>query len=275
MLIPKKYHTITFASILVIASLVILSVSLNRPGETGFFRKIVLEMSSPAVRVINGSIEAVRGVWKRYLFLVGLEQENRALRARIAQLTKEANDYRELYFQERRLRELFGLKEGLRLPTVAAQVIDRENTHIFKTILINRGTSDGLKVGLPVVAAEGVVGRVVEASWNVSRVLLVIDYNSNVDALVQGSRVHGILQGGANTGCTLKYVERSEEVRLGETVMTSGLGGVFPKGLILGTVLSVDKKGSGLFQKIDIVPAVHFSRLEEVLVVNPEKEQKP
>jgi len=88
----------------VVASLIILSVSLHSPGEAYFFRKIVLEISSPAVDAINTSIERVRNVWKRYLFLVGLEEENRILRGRIAQLTKELNDYRELYYEERRLR---------------------------------------------------------------------------------------------------------------------------------------------------------------------------
>ncbi len=275
MLVPKKYHTVAIASILIIASLIILSISINRPGETGFFRKLVLEVSSPLVNVINASIDGVRGVWKRYIFLVGLEEENRVLKMRIAQLTKEINDYRELYLEERRLKELFGLKESLHLSVVAARVIDRENTYIFKTILINKGTSDGVQIGFPVISSEGVVGRIVEASWNVSRVLLTIDYNSNIDALLQGSRVQGILQGGSSTGCQLKYVERSEDVKVGETVMTSGLGGVFPKGLILGTVLSVDRKGSGLFQKLEVLPSVHFSRLEEVLVVAPVKEQQP
>ncbi len=273
MLIPKKYQTIGVASVLVVASLVILSVSLHSPGETYFFRKIVLEISSPAVDAINTSIEGVRNVWKRYLFLVGLEEENRILRGRIAQLTKGLNDYRELYYEERRLRGLAGLKESAKLPGVFCRVIDRNNSYLFKTIMLNKGTSDGLRVGLPVVSAEGVVGRIVEASWNVSKVLLVVDYNSNIDVVTQESRVQGILQGGGNAGCSLKYVERSEDVKIGEQVLTSGLGGVFPKGLIVGTVLNVDRNVSGLFLKVEVMPAVRFSRLEEVFVVTPEKEK--
>jgi rod shape-determining protein MreC len=275
MITPKKYRTITVASILIVASLVILTVSLHRPAEIGFFRKLVLEISSPAVDGINSSIDGIRSVWKRYVFLVGLKEENRMLKMRVAELTKESNAFRELYLEERRLKELFGLKENLQLPAIAARVIGRENTRIFKTILINRGTMDGLRIGLPVIASEGVVGRIVEASWNVSRVLLVVDYNSNVDAVLQGSRLQGILQGGSSTGCTLKYLERSEEVKIGEKVITSGLGGIFPKGLILGTILSVDRKGSGLFQKVEVLPAVHFSQLEEVLVLIPGGESKP
>jgi rod shape-determining protein MreC len=275
MLIPKKYQTITIASILVFASLFILSVSFHRPGETGFFKKLVLEAASPPIRVINTAIDTVRDVWKHYIFLVGLEQDNRMLKAKVAQLTNELNEYRERHLEGLRLKELFALKETLPGTAVAARVIDRENAYVFKTILISKGTSDGLRVGLPVVSAEGVVGRVVDSSWNVSRVLLLTDYNSNISALVQGGRVQGILQGGGSTGCSLKYVERSEEVKAGETVITSGLGGVFSKGLILGTVSRVDRRGSGLFLNIDVSPSVHFSRLEEVLAVIPDKEQKP
>jgi len=275
MLIPKKYQTITIASILVVASLIVLSVSFHRPGETGFFKKLVLEAASPPIRAINAAIDSVLGVWKHYIFLVGLEQENRMLKTRVAELMRELNEYRERHLEGTRLRDLLALKETLPGTASAARVIDRENAYVFKTILIGKGTSDSLRVGLPVVSAEGVVGRIVEASWNVSRVLLITDFNSNVSAFVQGSRVQGILQGGGSTGCSLKYVERTEEVRIGETIVTSGLGGVFPKGLILGTVSRVDRRGSGLFLNIDVSPAVHFSRLEEVLVVLPHREQEP
>ncbi|MFA7465617.1 MAG: rod shape-determining protein MreC, partial [Syntrophales bacterium] len=136
---------------------------------------------------------------------------------------------------------------------------------------INKGTADGSKAGLAVISVEGVVGRIVESSWNVSRVLLAIDYNSNIDAMIQGTRSQGILQGGGAMGCNLKYVERSEEVKVGDAVLTSGMGGIFPKGLLIGTVVSVDRKDSGLFQKIEVMPAVYFSRLEEVSVILPEE----
>jgi len=275
MLIPKKYQTITIASILVIVSLIILSISIQRPGDTGIFKRLVLEAASPPIGAVNSVLDTVRDVWKRYIFLVGLEQENRTLKARIAQLTNELNESRELHLEGLRLRELLAMKNTLPGAVIAARVVDRENAYVFKTILINKGTSDGLRVGLPVVSAEGVVGRIVDASWNVSRVLLLTDYNSNISARIQNGRAEGILQGGGAINCALKYVERSEEVKVGDTVVTSGLGGVFPGGLILGTVSRVDRKGSGLFLNIDVSPSVHFSRLEEVLAVLPDSEKSP
>ncbi len=111
------------------------------------------------------------------------------------------------------------------------------------------------------------VGRIIETSWHASRVLLLIDENSNIDALIQRSRAQGILQGAGAAGGNLKYISRTEEVLTGDVVLSSGLAGVFPKGLLLGTVTGVSRKEGGLFQKIDVAPAVDFGKLEEVMAV--------
>jgi rod shape-determining protein MreC len=267
MLFPKKYHTAVIASVLIIISLIILSLNLKRQGEAGFFRKLIIETATPFENAIGSAIHGIGNVWKRYIFLIGLEEENRKLKKKVDILTGELIKYREVYLEGLRLKEHLALRENVELPMVVARVIGREGISVFKTILINKGTTDGIRVGMPVASPEGVVGRVVEASWNVSRVLLVIDFNSNIDAIIQGSRAQGVLQGGGATGCILKYVERSEEVKIGDPVLSSGVGGIFPKGLLLGSVVNVDRKDAGLFQKIDVLPAVYFSRLEEVSVI--------
>ena len=146
-------------------------------------------------------------------------------------------------------------------------MIDSDRTSLFKTLLINKGTAEGLRVGLPVLADQGVVGRIIETSWHASRVLLMIDENSNIDALIQRSRAQGILQGAGSAGCNLKYISRAEEVQTGDVVLSSGLAGVFPKGLLLGVVTGVSRKEGGLFQKIDVAPAVDFGKLEEVMAL--------
>lgn len=274
MLFPKKFFSIAVASVLIVLSLVILSFNLQRPVETGFFRKLVMELAAPMESAISGSIEGIRDVWKRYLFLVGLEDENRALKRKIDNLTAELINYREVYLEGLRLKDHLALRESSDVPMITARVIGRENTSVFKSVLINKGSVDGIRAGLPVISPEGVVGRTVEASWNVSRVLLITDFNSNVDVLIQGSRSQGILQGGGATGCILKYVDRSEELKIGDAVLTSGIGGIFPKGLLLGTVVNVDRKDIGLFQRIDVLPAVYFSKLEEVSVIST-KEKSP
>ena len=172
---------------------------------------------------------SVGGAWKRYLFLVGLEEENRELKKKIAALQGEVNDYREMSLEGGRLKRVLALEESTIYPTIAARVIGNEGSSPFRTILINKGSTDGVKDGLPVIVPEGVVGRVIESSWNYSKILLVTDYNSNIDALVQGSRAQGILQGGGHRLLRLKYVQRTEEVKAGGSRRHLGSRGDVPE----------------------------------------------
>jgi rod shape-determining protein MreC len=213
--------------------------------------------------------------WNRYLFLVGKEDESRRLQRENAVLNDLLNSYREGYLEGVRLRKLLDIKDGLHHKTVAARVIDNDRASLFKTILINKGTTEGLRVGLPVLSDQGVVGRIIETSWHASRVLLLIDENSNIDALIQRSRAQGILQGAGTAGCNLKYISRAENIQTGDVVLSSGLAGVFPKGLLLGAVTGISGAEGGLFQKIDVASAVDFSKLEEVLVLIPDTGPKP
>lgn len=263
----NKYQSIIVVSILIILFLSALSLLVNPSGERGFFRKVALDAIGPLENVVNTSMKGVGTIWNRYIFLVGLEKENRKLREDLSLLRSRINAYNETRLEYGRLKQLMGMRQNLSSPAITAKVVGRERASVFKTVLINRGSLDGLTVGLPVLATEGIVGRIIEVSWNVSTVLLLVDYNSNIDALVQNARAQGILHGSGRKACELKYVQRSEDVRRGDLVVSSGLAGVFPKGLPLGTVISIDKGKTGLFQKIRVVPVVDVSKLEEVLVI--------
>ena len=275
MLIPRKYRSIAVAAVLLIISLTILSFSAIRLSETGFLRKMVLEAAAPVEDTINISLQNLHDVWKRYLFLVGLEDENRRFRKQNADLTEQLNRHREGFLEAMRLRKLLELRESFPQRAVAARVIDRNRSSLFKTLLINKGTADGLRVGLAVLSDQGVVGRIIETSWHASRVLLLIDGNSNIDGIIQRSRAQGILQGAGSAGCSLKYISRAEEVLAGDVVISSGLSGVLPKGLLLGVVTGASRKEGGLFQKIDVAPAVDFEKLEEVLALTTDMKLKP
>ncbi len=267
MLIPRKYQSIAVAAVLLIVSLTVLSYSAVRLSETGLLRKLVLETAAPVEDAITITLKGLHDTWNRYLFLVGLQDENRRLRREKALLSEQLNQYREGYLEGLRLQKLLDIKGGFQYRPVAARVIDSDRTSLFKTLLINKGTAEGLRVGLPVLADQGVVGRIIETSWHASRVLLMIDENSNIDALIQRSRAQGILQGAGAAGCNLKYISRVEEVQAGDVVLSSGLAGVFPKGLLLGVVTGASRKEGGLFQKIDVAPAVDFGKLEEVVAL--------
>ncbi|MBN2438385.1 MAG: rod shape-determining protein MreC [Deltaproteobacteria bacterium] len=267
MSVPRKYHSFIVAAVLLVLSLAILSYSASRLSETGFLRKTVLEAAAPVEDAVNISLKGLHDAWKRYLFLVGLEDENRRLRKQNAALSDQLNRYREGYIEGIRLRKLLNLAESPPNRTVAARVVDHSRTSLFKMILINKGTADGLRVGLPVLSEQGVVGRIIETAWHASQVLLLTDENSNIDALIQRSRAQGILQGAGAAGCNLKYVSRVETVQAGDVVLSSGLAGVFPKGLLLGVVTGVSRSGEGLFQKIHVAPAVDFGKVEEVIAL--------
>lgn len=233
---------------------------------------LVLEAAAPLQRGINASVDGLSDAWRRYIFLIGLQEENRRLEEKISRLTQELIRYREGYLEGLRLRKLLEMKERIHHRTVTARVIDRNPGAIFKTLVIDRGSSQGVRTGLPVVSDQGLVGKVIETSFYVSRVLLIIDETSNIDVLVQGSRAQAILQGAGAAGCILKYVPKIETVQAGDPVITSGLSGIFDKGLLIGTVKSINRGESSLFHKIEVSPAVNFAKLEEVLVILPGRE---
>lgn len=275
MLIPRKYQSIAAAAVLLVTSLAILSYGAVRLSETGFLRKVTLETAAPVQDAIHLSLLGLENLWKRYLFLVGLEDENRRLLRQNAELAQQINRFHEESLEADRLRKILDLKRDFPQGAVAARVIDRNRSSLFKTLLINKGTANGLQTGLPVLSEQGGVGRIIETSWHASRVLLLIDETSNIDGMIQRSRAQGILQGAGRRGFNLKYISRTEEVRTGDVVISSGLSGVFPKGIVLGTVTAVSDSDGGLFRKIEVLPAVDFEKLEEVLALQKELRSKP
>ncbi len=247
----------------------------KQDSDTGFFRRLVLEAVWPLESLKNRSIKALRDSWNRYLFLIGLEAENRRLRKENHLLENQLVQYREGSLEALRLRKILKIKEQFDITPVIAEVIDREQSPVFKSVLIGKGTAHGLMVGFPVLNDQGIVGRITESSWHISRIMLIVDVNSNVSVLIQRNRAHGVLQGAGAAGCRLKYIPKTEEVKVGDAVISSGLGGIFPKGILLGVVAAVDKKEGGFFQRIDVQPSVDFGKLEEVAVLNPRKDRKP
>lgn len=269
---PKKHYTVTVVVVFVVISLTIFSLNFKSPEKMSFFRKIVLEAVVPLEGAVDSAFSSVTGAWKRYVLLVGLERKNRELEVKIASLTRDASNYREMSLDCARLRKLMNMKNDFKFPTVAARVVGKNRSSVFKTVLINKGTADGIKTGFPVMGMGGVAGRIMETSRNASKVLLLVDYNSNIDVLIQRNRCQGVLRGCGSSGCELEYVQRSEDVKTGDVVVSSGLAGVFPRGLLIGKVASVEKEEAGLFQKITVHPAINITRLEKVLVILEEKE---
>ncbi|HBI47871.1 MAG TPA: rod shape-determining protein MreC [Smithella sp.] len=263
----RKYKTAILIIALLVIALMMLSFSLKYGAERGFFSKIVLEAVAPVQKGLSASIKSIKDAWSRYIFLVGIEEENKNLKKKINELKSVIISYQEGYLEAQRLKKLLSLTDDYNYHSIPARVVGREQAALSKTILINRGTVHGLKVGMPVIVPPGLIGRLVDVSWHASKVLLLIDESSNVDAIVQRTRMQGIISGAGSRGLILKYISKTQEVKEGDVIVSSGMGGVFPKGLLIGQASHVDRLEASLFLKINVAPFVDFSKLEEVLVL--------
>lgn len=259
---------------ILLAALTLLSYNLRHDSRGGILKKLVLEMASPLQNVLSASIKSVSDSWMRYVFLVGLEDENRRLNRKMDELKAELILYKEGYLEAQRLRNLLALQNDSDHQFVAARVIGRGQTAYSKSITINKGTADGLKSGMPVIAQAGLIGRLVDVSWHSSKVLLLIDENSNIDGIDQRSRALGIIRGAGSRGCMFRYASKTQDVKEGDIIITSGMSNSFPKGLLIGTVSHVDRQDPGLFLRINIAPFTDFSKLEEVMVLATEVKEE-
>jgi len=229
--------------------------------------QLIIEITAPFQKFIKLTVNTTENFWLNYFGLVNVRHENTELKGEVAFLRTENNRYRELLATHQRLQELLQFRQTINRPVLAAQVIGRDPSGWFKSIIIDKGKLAGLKVNMPVVNASGVVGRIVSVSPNYAKVLLIIDQNSAVDCLIQRSRDRGMVKGLSTETCKLDYVVKSSDVAVEDIAVTSGLGGVFPKGLPVGQVSNVKEISGELFKDIEITPAVDFSKLEEVLVI--------
>lgn len=252
---------------LFVVSIVALTVSSRMHPTSHGIGQGGIAMVGPFQQAFTQSVRFVRGLWEHYFFLVTVAHENEELRRELARSQEMNHRYRELEMANQRLRKLLHFRETIPRQVLSAQVIGKDPSPWFKTVMIDKGRADGVDVGYPVVVPEGVVGQVTDASAHYAKVLLIIDKNNAVDGLVQRTRARGIIQGAAEGRCTFKYALRKHDIQVGDTVISSGLDGVFPKGLRVGRVLEVIKRDAGIFQEIEVVPFVDFETLEEVLVV--------
>jgi rod shape-determining protein MreC len=248
-------------------ALSLISANLHSRENMSFFESLVVGITSPVQKAVWGVIGGISSVWRGYFYLVGLEKENQALKKELQELKLQVNRYREADLANKRLRALLNFKKSIATPLLPAQLVAFDPSGWFQTILIDKGRNDGVLQDMAVVSAEGLVGRVIGVSKHHAKVLLILDGNSAVDAYIQRSRARGVLVGLGRELCLLKYVHRNEDVQVGDQVISSGMGGVFPKGLLVGTVKEVVRGSSGLFQRVEVEPGVNFGRLEEVLVV--------
>ncbi|MDH3998950.1 MAG: rod shape-determining protein MreC [Desulfuromonadales bacterium] len=262
----RKYRPFVLGCVLLLSALLWYSVSLRQQEQTGFLESVVLRATGPVQGGFERFIAGSADLWERYLYLIDTAQDNRHLLEENRTLKAELAHNDEIRLENRRLRLLLDFKEAQTFESLPARVIAEDASSWFRTVTIDKGMAQGVAEGMSVVVAEGVVGRVIRSSERYSRVLLITDASSAVASLLQKNRARGVCRGQGEQ-LVLDFVLRLEQVAVGDRVVTSGMGGVFPKGLVVGTVDSVERRGFGLFQEVTVTAAVDFSHLEEVLVL--------
>jgi len=251
-------------------SIYILTVAARGQLKNEPLGALLMWLMRPLQIASQGTANWITSLQENYDTLAGFRSENERLRKRIQSLEVERQKLLEAQATNLRLKQLLDFRSHLSGAAVTASIIANSASSWFQSCLLDKGSADGVRKGMAVVTPLGVVGQVVAVTPRTAKVLLLTDPNSGIDVLVQRTRARGIVSGSLDNGTVLKYVKRSEDIQEGDRLITSGIDGVFPKGLMVGAVIKVHKQHLGLFQFVEVLPAVQSSRVEEVLVVAAE-----
>jgi len=250
-----------------IISLHLLSTGVRPGGLASQAVSVLMTAFSPVQSAIARLSDNASDLVRNYFDLVGVRRENQRLKNEVAELKGQQSRVAELETDNRHLAELLALKDVLGVDVIGANVIGSDANGLSRTLILNGGSDDRIKPGMAVLSMQGVVGKVIATSPRASRVLLIDDHNSALDAFDQRTRARGIVAGIVDDGVGMRYVERSQDIRAGDVIVTSGLDGIFPRGLLVGTVKNANGEGPGLFLNVTLTPAVDFRGLEQVLVI--------
>ncbi len=272
-----RYKNLIVLAAILFAQIIGLAVQVRRPSQVGETRLIRLWAISAVTPIESAVVHVqnwVHNGWKNYVYLRGVRRENRELRAQLDRMTIEDARLGEDARMARRVQALLAFKEQYVESTVAAQVIGTSGSEQSRVLYIDKGTRDGIKTDMAVITPTGIVGKIVQVFPTSAQVLPINDQFSGVGAVLRDTRLQGIVKGSQNGATTLQYIMSDEKVEPGEEVLTSGGDRIFPKGLPVGRVVSVEP-GKDLFLNIRVIPSCRLDQLEEVLVVTKIMEKMP
>lgn len=253
--------------VLLSASLLIVSHQVRDNSGQTYLRRAVITVVTPFQSAVSGAVSGAADMWHDYVFLVGLRSENKLLTGDLHRMQREIQELKEALYRAGRMDEFDQYLSSAGLTGVAARVIGASPDPWSRTIVINRGLKAGVRSGMPVITPEGLVGRVMESASGSSVVKLIVDRSFNVPVIIRRSRGRAILEGENSPTCQLKYLDRTEDVITGDVIITSGLAGVYPRGIEVGTVTQIVREDYGLYQYAKLSPRAPIGRLEDVLVV--------
>lgn len=268
--VPSRRRPLVLLVVVILAQVLLLAFQIRRDRDVRLIRVWSAELLTPMQRAGSYVVAKVDSVWFGYIDLRNVRRENRTLAEEVGDLRLKNQQLEGQAAQAIRLARLLGFRqENSDIPMMAAQVIGANADSTSRTVFINRGDEDGIRRNMAVITPDGVVGKISEALPHTSQVLLITDRESGVGALLTGTRTHGVVKGTGDPLLWMDYVSTDERVPSGEQVLTSGEDRIFPKNLPVGWVAST--KSGFPFQTIEVTPAAHLDRLEEVLVLLTEK----
>jgi rod shape-determining protein MreC len=260
----SKRPLLVFAGAIVL-HVVLISAQVTTTAGIPVIQVVTFGAFSEVQRGTMKSIDSVRSLWTGYVALRDVQAQNEALKSQLQTLQIQIQEERAEAQRTENLRELLELRQRVGLETVAAEIIAASPSVDFRTMTIDKGSSDGLEPDMAVISPAGVVGRVVLPSRRAAKVQMLIDQNAAAGALIERTRAQGVVIGQGDS-LRMDYVPGTADVKQGDIVVTSGIDGIYPKGVVIGTVDAVER-GPGTYHRITVRSAVDFSRLEEVLVV--------
>jgi rod shape-determining protein MreC len=249
-------------------SLFLTAYSARNPELGGLGYRMVDELVRPFQTLHQGAFSSLSNLWTDYVSLRQVRQQNKLLLERAQALESRNSALLEYEFENKSLRDLLAMKESRQLEGQVATVIGYDPSSWQRAIVVDKGSADGVTVGMAVVSGSGLVGQVTNVGRGSSRVLLITDPLSGVDALIQGNRARGIIEGNGYGACAWKFVLREEDVKIGDRVISSGLDGVYPRGLLIGVVTEVSSRPDSMFHDLVVRPGVDMEKIESVYLVS-------
>lgn len=266
-----NFLNFNFKKALILFFIVLLPlISINMEQKTqqdSWFNKPFSFLAESMQNLFFGFSTGVRATTAYYINIINIKAKNAELTKENDELKTRLNLFTENANELERLRTLLDFQKNTKMELIPAQVIGRNLVTDHNTITINKGTDHGLKNGQAVLTVYGAVGYVFKPSSRSAHVMLITDRYSVVDALVQKSRAHGIVEGKSKDTCILQYVERTEDIKDGDLIVTGGLDNIFPKGFPLGVINNIERKTKSASLNIEVKPVVDANKVEEVFVV--------
>jgi rod shape-determining protein MreC len=272
--LTSRHRPLSLLGATLLVQVMLLAFQIKREHDVRLIRVWAVELMTPLQRAGTWGISGVRGGWRNYVDLRHTRTENQQLRAELARLQLRNRELESGAAEGQRLAALLNFREAhADVPLLTAEVIGASPDATSHSIYINCGEKDGVRRNMGVITPDGVVGKIVEVYATTAQVLLLTDRESGVGALLAATRTHGVVKGTGDPYARLDYVVNDERLSPGEEILTSGEDRIFPKDLPIGTVISA--KNANPFQVIEVRPAARLDRLEEVLVLQTQKELSP